>query len=166
MGGAFSLGWPWGSRMRKRCIRKHWLPVNPIELAISGATITPEDALDKLRMRELAAVDAFSRGNATPHDFRDICDLLNVAETMGRLGIGPEVLPVCATVQESLLKAKDQYERDGRMTLTAAGLKAMRDLYDYHDLQRTAVDRSTYERAIKRTGDRIRSAHPDVRVLA
>jgi len=152
--------------MRKRCNRKHWAPVNPIALAISGATITTEADLDKLRMRELAAIEAFAKGNATPHDFRDVCDLLNVAETMGQMGIGPEVLPVCQGVQESLLKAKDQYESDGRMTLTAAGLKGMRDLYEFHDLQRTAVDRSTYERAIKRTGDRIRSSHPDVRVLA
>ena len=151
--------------MRKQCIRKHWAKVDPIALAIAGATITTEADLDKLRLRELAAIEAFAKGVATPHDFRDLCDMLNIAETMGQIGIGPEVLPVCEAVQESLLRAKDQYELDGRMTLTAAGLKALRDLYEFHDLQRTAVDRSTYERAIQKTRNRIRSAHPGVKVL-
>lgn len=152
--------------MRKSCKRKHWLPVNPIELAITGATITPDALLDNLRLRELAAIEMFSRGVATPAEFRDICDLLNVAETMGRMGIGPEVLPVCESVQRQLIVMKDQFDQVGRMTLRAEGLKAMRDLFGFHDLQRTAVDRSTYERAIKRTGDRIRSAHPSVKELA
>jgi len=151
--------------MRKRCVRKHWAKVDPIALAIAGATITTEADLDKLRLLELAAIEAFAKGVAKPSDFRDLCDLLNIAETMGQMGIGPEVLPVCEAVQDALLKAKDQYEACGRMTLTAAGLKALRDLYEFHDLQRTAVDRSTYERGIAKTRNRIRGDHPGVKVL-
>lgn len=151
---------------RKRCIRKHWAKVDPIALAIAGATIASAQDLDRLRMRELSAIESFSKGTGTPNEFRDICDLLNLAQTMGEQGIGPEVLPVCEAVESQLLKAKDQFDAQGRMTLTAPGLKALRDLYEFHDLQRTAVDRSTYERAIEKTRNKIRSAHPDVRVLA
>jgi hypothetical protein len=151
---------------RKRCIRKVWGHYDPIALAIAGATITAEADLDKLRMRELAAIESFSKGVATPQDFRDLCDLLNVAETMGEMGIGPEVLPVCEAVESQLLRAKGQYEAAGRMTLTSLGLKALRDLYEFHDLQRTAVDRSTYEKAIQKTRNKVRGAHPSVRVLA
>lgn len=150
---------------RKRRIRKHWLPVDPIELAISGASLIPDKLLDPLRLRELSAIEAFAKGVALPHDFRDICDLLNVAETMGQAGIGPEVLPTCEAVQRELLAAKDRYEMCGRLTLSGVGLKALRDLYDYHDLQRTSVSRSTYERMIKKTGDRIRSASPGAKVV-
>jgi hypothetical protein len=151
--------------MRKRCIRKHWNKVDPIALAIAGATITPEADLDKLRMRELAALEAFAKGVATPHDFRDLCDLLNLAETMGQMGIGPEVLPVCALAEAGMLEAKDRYEESGRLVFTGTALKAMRDVYEFHDLQRTAVDRSAYERAITKTRNRIRGAHPSVKVL-
>jgi hypothetical protein len=151
---------------RKRCIRRHYALMNPIGLAIAGATISSEQDLDLLRMRELSAVDTFSKGAATPQDFRDVCDMLNLAETMGQSGIGPEALPVCAAVQAELLAAKARYESTGRMGLTGPGLRALRQLYDLHDQQRTAVDRSTYERAIAKTRNKIRSAHPGVKVLA
>jgi len=152
--------------MRKRCIRKHWAKVDPIALAIAGATMTSEADLDQLRMRELAALESFAKGVATLHDFRDLCDMLNLAETMGEMGVGPEVLPVCNLAEAGMLEAKERYETSGRLVFSAAALKAMRDLYAFHDLQRTAVDRSTYERAITKTRNRIRSAHPSVKVLA
>lgn len=151
--------------MRKMCKRKHYAKVDPIALAIAGATIASAEDLDKLRLRELSAIESFRAGTGTPADFRDIADMLNLAQTMGEMGIGPEVLPVCEAVESQLLRAKEQHDAQGRMTLTAAGLKAMRDLYEYHDIQRTAVDRSTYERAIQKTRNRIRSAHPDVKEL-
>lgn len=150
---------------RKACRRRHYALVNPIRLAMEGAAIPSESRLDKLRLRELSAIEAFAKGNATPNDFRDLCDMLNLAETMANGGIGPEVLPVCEAVQAELLAAKDRYEAKGRMVLTAAGLTALRDLYEYHDLQRTSIALSEYEKAIKATRDRIRSAHPDVKVL-
>lgn len=151
--------------MRKMCKRKHYAKVDPIALAIAGATIASAQDLDKLRMRELSAIESFRAGTGTPSDFRDIADMLNLAQTMGEMGIGPEVLPVCEAVESQLLRAKAQHDEQGRMTLTALGLKALRDLFEFHDLQRTSVDRSAYERAIQKTRNRIRSSHPDVKEL-
>jgi hypothetical protein len=151
---------------RKRCVRKHWAKVDPIALAIAGATVTTEADLDKLRLRELSAIDAFATGTAQPAQFRDLCDMLNLAETMADMGIGPEALETCHRLQVALLIAKDEFEIDGAMSFGAKTLQWARDLYEYHDLQRTSVDRSTYERAITATRNRIRSAHPSVKVLA
>jgi hypothetical protein len=151
--------------MRKRCIRKVWAKVDPIALAISGATITAEADLDKLRLRELSAIDAFATGTAQPAQFHAICSMLNLAETMGRMGIGPEVLPVCVLVEEFLLAAKEDFDATGMMGVSTFDLRDLRDLYEYHDLQRTSVDRSTYERAISRTRNKIRGAHPSLKVL-
>jgi hypothetical protein len=150
---------------RKVCRRKVWPLVNATAHAISGATMIPESDLDRLRIRELSALEAFAKGNATPSDFRDLCDMLNLAETMAQSGIGPEVMPACESAQAALLEAKDRYERTHRLGLSGPGLTALRGLYEFHDLQRTSVDRSTYERAIAKTRNRIRSAHPGVRVL-
>jgi len=151
---------------RKRCIRKHWARVDPIALAIAGATITTEADLDKLRLRELSAIESFAKGTATPPEFRDLCDMLNLAQTLGETGVGPEVLPVCMLAEAELLAAKDRHDQTGRLGITGAGLRALRDLYEFHDLQRTSIDRSQYERAITRTRNKIRGAHPDVKVLA
>ena len=150
---------------RKRCIRKHYAKVDPIALAISGATISSAADLDKLRMRELLAIDAFKNRKATPADFRDLCDLLNLCQTMAEMGIGPEALESCRKTQAALIRAKDQLEETGSMGFSATDYVTAKELYEYHDAQRLAVDRSTYERAIARTRNRIRSAHPDVKEL-
>ena len=43
-------------------------------------------------------------------------------------------------------------------------LQALRDGYQFHDLQRQSISRSRYERAIVTTANRIRSAHPSLKV--
>jgi len=152
--------------MRKRCIRRHWAHMDPIALAIAGATVASQVDMEKLRLRDLTAIDNFSTGRATLNDFRDVCDIVNLAETMAGMGIGPEVLPVCQAVEQTLLVLKDEFEVRGCMPIWPDETRTLRDLYEYHDLQRSSIDRSTYERAIAKTRNRIRSAHPGVKVLA
>jgi hypothetical protein len=149
---------------RKRTVRRVWKMVNPIEHAIAGASITPSERLDKLRLLELTAIESFARGRATADDWRTVADMLNVAETMARGNVGPEVLPVCECVQVELADAHARYQRGGALGFTGAGLRAVRDVYEYHDLQRQSVSRSEYEAAIKRTADRIRGASGDIKV--
>ena len=145
--------------MRKKCKRKIWDKVNPIEYAITGAAITAEDKLDKLRMSELSAIESMVKGNATTGDWRVLVDMLNISETMGNNGIGPEVLPICETVQNELEAAAKRYEKTRKMGLTGVGIKAIRELYAFHDLQRTSVSRAEFERMIDKTFNYIRSNH-------
>jgi len=81
--------------------------------------------------------------------------MMNLAQTMGLNGIGPEVLPICDVAQSELLAAAQRYEKTKSMVTTAKGLQALRDLYEYHDLQRSSVSRAEYERMIKKTRDYI-----------
>lgn len=151
---------------RKHTRRKHWGPANPIALAIDGACITDEARLDKLRTLELSALQAWTTGVASLDDWRTLADLSNLTQTLCEMGVGPEALPAAKLVEEVLTEANARYLATGRLGTTAPGLQAMRDLYEFHDLQRQSVDRSTYFRAIERTRNRIRSAHPSVKVLA
>ena len=57
---------------RKRCVRRVWALVNPITHAIEGARMTPEEVLDSVRLRELAAVDAFAHGHAALQHWHDL----------------------------------------------------------------------------------------------
>jgi hypothetical protein len=43
------------------------------------------------------------------------------------------------------------------MGLTGEGIKAIRDVIEYHDLQRSSISRSEYERLIRLTSSRIKS---------
>jgi hypothetical protein len=143
--------------MRKRTKRKMWNLIDPITHAIVGAAITQRDKLDKLRMLEYSALDSMTKGSGTVQDWRTLVDVLNLSETMGRGGIGPEVLPICQKAQTSLHKAALRYQETMQMGLDGEGIKACRDLIEYADLQQGSISRSEFERYIQKTKDYIRS---------
>jgi hypothetical protein len=143
---------------RKKTKRKHWNLVNPISHALVGASITQRDKLDKLRLLEYSALDAMTKGSGTIHDWRVLVDVLNLSEQMARGGIGKdEVLPVCEKAQDSLHKAALRYQETMRMGLDGEGIKAIRELIEYADLQQGSISRSEFERYIQKTKDHIRS---------
>ena len=148
--------------MRKHCRRKIWNKVNPIEHAIMGAAITAEEKLDRLRLGELSAIESMVKGNGTVADWRALVDMLNIAETIAINGIGVEVLEVCKIVQEELESTARRYEKTRKMGLTGTGIKYVKELYQLHDLQRTSISRSEYERMIEKTSNYIRSNHHKV----
>ena len=143
--------------MRKKTKRKMWNLIDPITHAIVGAAITHRDKLDKLRMLEYSALEAITKGQGTVADWRTLVDILNISEMMGKNGVGPEVLPICEKAQASLHKAAMRYQETMRMGLDGEGIKAIRDLIEYADLQQGSISRSEFERYIQKTKDHIRS---------
>jgi hypothetical protein len=149
--------------MRKSCKRKVWSTnINPIAHAIAGAAVSDKQSLDKLRLCELSAIDAMTKGMGTTEDWRWCCDFLNIAETMGKAGIGPEVLPYCEAAQIYMLQAAKRYQEIKKMGLSGAGIKAIKDVWEFHDLQRTSIPRSEYEKMIRKTANYIKSHGKDV----
>jgi hypothetical protein len=143
--------------MRKRTKRKVWNLIDPITHSIVGAAITQRDKLDKLRLLEYSALDALTKGSGTVQDWRTLVDVLNLSEMMGKNGVGPEVLPICQTAQESLHKAAMRYEETKKMGLDGVGIQAIRDLIEFADLQQGSISRSEFERYIQKTKDYIKS---------
>jgi hypothetical protein len=144
--------------MRKRTKRKVWALIDPIQHGIIGASITHRDKLDKLRMMEYSALEAMTKGQGTVTDWRTLVDVLNLSETMARHNIGKdEVLPVCQKAQEALHQAAERYQKTLKMGLSGEGIKAVRDLIEYADLQQSSISRSEFERYIKKTKDYIKS---------
>lgn len=150
--------------MRKRCNRKHYKLCNPISMALMGASITPEKDLNSLRLRELSAIESFRTGSAEKDDWMVLADMVNIAETLGRQGIGVEVVEASERAQEALRAAHRRHTETGRLGVTGPELQALRDAYALHDLQRLSIARSVYEQAISKTFNRIRSADPSVKV--
>jgi len=113
-------------------------------------------------MRELAAIEAMSKGMGTIVEWQELADMMNICEVMGSNGIGAEALPHCQQAQEALEEAARRYEKTKRMGLSGVGLNAIREVYEYHDLQRSSVPRSVYEQMIVKTRNRIRSKSKEV----
>ena len=144
--------------MRKRTKRRVYALIDPTQHAIIGASITHRDKLDKLRMLEYSALEAMTKGHGTVTDWRTLVDVLNLSETMARHNIGKdEVLPVCQKAQDALHQAAERYQKTLSMGLSGEGIKAVRDLIQYADLQQSSISRSEFERYIKKTRDYIKS---------
>jgi hypothetical protein len=149
--------------MRKKCKRRVWsTKINPVAHAIAGAAVPDKQSLDKLRICELSAIDAMTKGMGTTEDWRWLADVINIAEMMGKAGIGPEVLPYCKEAQNELLKAAERYQSTKKMGLSGVGIKAIKDVWEFHDLQRTSIPRSEYEKMIQKTANYIKSHGKDV----
>jgi len=53
--------------------------------------------------------------------------------------------------------AAKRYETTRKMGLSGTGIRYIKELYALHDLQRTSISRSEYERMIEKTINYIRS---------
>lgn len=135
---------------------------NPIiEAARSAMPITGAD-LSALRGVELRALDAMAQGRATLVDWEHLANMVNVAEVMAKCGEGVELIEISAAAQVLLarvyLRAKDAIKAgkpDGAWRMTPDEVWAMRETYEYHDLQRQSVPMGRYREHVRRV-DNIR----------
>ena len=139
--------------------------MNPVTHAMTGAAITDDESLEILRKKERGSMEAFRSGAAAPQDWNNINAVVRLAESMADAGIGPEVMVHVKIAEMHLLDAHERYKRVGKMGSTGPGLQSFQDIIEYHELQRTAVARSVYERHIKRVADMIRSKSPKIKFL-
>jgi len=152
--------------VKKRTKRKIWQLVDPIKHAISGAAITPQAERDKLLLRELAALDDFTKGGAKMEQWNDLASVVNLCETIAREHIGAEALPFCQAAQDELIKTADRYKQTGRFGLSGPGITALREVIEYHDAQRASITRSEYERLIRLCTAHVRNGYRTVVVGA
>lgn len=148
--------------MRKHCKRKHYPLTDTIRTAIEGAAITDDSRLLRLQIAESNALNEMCKGDGGIQQWRSLCDVVNIAETMASKGVGVEAMPCIQVAHDALLEAARRYEKTQRMGLSAKGIEALRDVFEYHHLQRTSITRSDYEGFITLTARRIRSNHKDV----
>ena len=144
--------------------RKRYKPkpvlANPLAFAIEGAIPIHGDHLDEVHQREWDSWESLKSGKGTLKDWQTIVDCNNIAQTMAGMGIGKlEVMPVCHEVEQEMLEAAARFQRTKRMGLTGLGIQQIKDLLEYHHLQRTAVARRVYEEAIRLTVARIKNGH-------
>jgi hypothetical protein len=144
--------------MRKKCRRKVWsTSINPIAHAICGACITDTNSLNQLRLGEITSLEAMKAGNAGVQEWQILVDMMNIAEIMGRNGIGPEVLEHCDVATQALHQSAMRYKETKKMGLSGVGLRALGDIMEYHDLQRTSISRSKYQEMIEKTRNYLKS---------
>lgn len=136
--------------MRKQTRRKVYKLINPLAHVLEGIVVTPESELDKIRLRELGAIEAFAKGHATLVEWHEMAAMLNVSEYLASIGVGIEVAEVCKAVEGHLIEAANRYQRTQRMGLSGPGIQSLRELYEFHDIQRKCITRAEYEQSIRK----------------
>lgn len=136
--------------MRKRTKRKHWpLLTDSVAYAIAGAQVTPKELLDRVLLHELCSLDAMTRGKGSEQEWLDLNAVLLLCRHLAeKNNVGAEALPACVHMQAALQQASDRWQKTGRMGLSGPGIQAVRNVIEYHHLQRQAISRAAYERAI------------------
>lgn len=148
---------------RKRTVRRVWdTKINTITHAMAKASITPREDLDKLLAKEIAAIEEISFGRGNLQHWFDLTNVVNICETLAHDKVGAEALQSCWDAQEALIEAAKRFQATGKMGLSGVGIKAVRDLIEYHDLQRSSIPRSQYEKAIRLTAARVKSGYATV----
>lgn len=145
--------------MRKRTVRKVWSLINPIQHAIEGAAITPQAELSKLLLRELASLESIVHGHGGLQEWHDINTANNLCQCLAEMGIGPEALETAKLVEQELIEMARRLRNTGRMGMSGPGIQAVRDMLEYHHLQRSSIARSKYEEAIRLVTAQTKSGH-------
>ena len=137
--------------MRKRTKRKVWGLVNPIFHAIEGAAVTTEPEMERLSQGEYLALESFRMGQAVDEDWQLLSVMTAISGLMAYEGLGVEALPIARIAWKSLDSIEKRKQKTGKWGCTGPELQSLREMCEYHDLQRQSVARSVYEGAIFRS---------------
>jgi hypothetical protein len=136
--------------------------IDTIKHAMDGAAITSQEKRDQLYLRELNALDAFTKGLATMAHWSDLVNINNITQTMAGMDIGREAMTDCHRAEAALIEAAARFQRTGKMGLSGPGIQALREVLEWHEAQRSAIPRSKYEQVLKITGARIKNGHKTI----
>ena len=112
--------------------RRYHPQANPVKWALMAANHQAQ--LDETAIAELFALQALQAGTATPDDLRRLTFMVEMSRQLGRIGIGPEALPLC----------------DAITAANGFDLPLLRDLMGLHGQQREAATAAQYLRAMYR----------------
>ena len=151
------------SHSKPPVIRKVWpTDIDTIQYAIDRASIPDRSKLNKILIRELACLNAFTNGTATMQELSELVSMNKVAQTLAGMGVGPEAIPDCMKAEAGLIEAAERFERTGKMGLSGSSIQALRDVIEWHDTQRDSIPQGQYLEAIRLTGARIKSGHATI----
>ena len=136
--------------MRKRTKRKVWGLINPITMAIQGAGVSCGPEVGRLRLGELSALESFRTGMGVESDWQLMSVMNSIAALIAYERKQEEPLAVARKTQFALDSIEQRYGRTGKWGVSGEEYLLLKEMYEWHDAQRTSMARSAYEDAIFR----------------
>jgi len=143
--------------MKKR--RKYTSVKNPVLMAIENASVISPKRNAEYKNAELKAIGNMARGEFGNDEWVLMVDITNMAEMMARMGIGHEVIPVAAEAQVVLAKVRKEFADNNVWRIPQSEVFALRELQEYHDLQRQSIHYGQYLQIAKKIRNLVRGGH-------
>ena len=125
--------------MKKPFKSKYSKVQNPVLVAMTNAAPITDERNEAWRREENDAMDAMALRRGNNIHWSRLVRMANVAEVMAKAGIGIEVVPVAAEAQVVLAQVHERCRATGRWEMDMDEIHVMRELSEYHNLQRTAI---------------------------
>lgn len=83
--------------------------------------------VDQFRIAVLGALDGIARGTGTAKEWNSLASALRHAYTLAHDGTGEEIMPTLIVANDGMLRARERFERTGRMGFDGAALRDIRE---------------------------------------
>jgi hypothetical protein len=148
--------------MRKRAKRRLVLDpkCNPVRRAVESVLPPGQKFVDKLRLEELTALQAFVDGRGDLSQWEFLARMVNASEWLGEHGCGPEAVPAAQRAAAGLVAAQQRHEQTRTWSLDGEAVVALREVREFMDLQFQSVSVEELEghfAAIRREQERLRA---------
>jgi hypothetical protein len=147
--------------MRKRT-KRTVRPLNrdPIGYVLESVRPPKPQFVDKLRMQELGAIEAFVTGRGDLEQWQVLARMVNTSEYLGaQAGCGPEAVPVARKAADGLMACVARHEETQAWSLDGPTLGQLREVRSFMDLQFQSLTVGELDRhfaAIAREQERLR----------
>lgn len=143
--------------MKKKTKRKYRSLTHPVEVAIERAALITTKRNNEYRNKELAAINRMARGPFDDDTWHVVLYVANQAELMGYGGVGHEVIEPARRAQIALARMRARRTPDGVWRAEPGEVFDLRELQEYHDLQRQSVPYGQYLEFVRRTLNKMRT---------
>jgi hypothetical protein len=143
--------------MKKKTHRKYTSKQHPVQLAIECASIITPQRNNEYRKRERSMLDRMAQGAFDDDTWHEALYMVNQSELMACVGIGPEVLEPVRRAQVSLARMRARRTPDCAWRADPGEVYELREVQEYHDLQRQSIPYGQYREFIKKTVNKTRT---------
>jgi hypothetical protein len=89
-----------------------------------------EDEADRFRLAVLTSLDGIARGTGTAREWNTVVSALRHSHTLAHAGTGEEIMPALIAANDGMIRARERYERTGRMGFDGDALRDVRIALD------------------------------------
>lgn len=145
---------------RKKARRKPQRAIkDPVRYALESVRPPAPKFVDRLRLQELGALEAFTHGRGDFEQWQVLARMTNTSEYLGEHGCGLEAVPAAQRAAAGLMNAVERGKAGGGWGLDGPALQALREVREFMDLQfqsLTVKELEAHFAGIRREQERLR----------